>query len=89
MTKMKAFHIRAYFNPTNEIKGAKRDVHGVLLLSERGFVSVQRRGHDGLLAAHGSGRERRVLQIKCVLLGPQIKKLGQDLHTKKERIYSL
>lgn len=60
----------------------KTDIHGVLLLSERGFVSVQRRSDDGLLAAHRSRRERRVLQVKRVLFGPQVEKLGKDSCTK-------
>lgn len=72
------------------MKGVKRDLHRVLLLSERGFVSVQRRGDDGLLAAHGSGRERRVLQIKRVLFGPQVEKLGGGgiIYTQNENLFT-
>lgn len=45
---------------------------------------MQRRGDDGLLAAHRSGRERRVLQIQRVLFGPQVEKLGKDSHMTHE-----
>lgn len=49
----------------------------VFLLGEGGLVTLQWRRDDGLLAAHWRGRERRVLQVVRVLLGPHIEKLEQ------------
>lgn len=65
------------------------DVHRVLLLSERGFVPVQRRSDDGLLTAHRSGRERRVLQVQRVLFGPQVEELRKrKIETRNDNVFT-
>lgn len=47
-------------------------LHRVLFLRQRGLVTLQRGGHDRLLAADRGGGEGRVLQVQGVLLGPHV-----------------
>lgn len=44
-------------------------------MSEGGLLALQWCRNDGLLAAHWRGREGRVLQVMCVLLGPHVEEL--------------
>lgn len=48
------------------------NLHRVLFLRQRGLVTLQRGGHDRLLAADRGGGEGRVLQVQGVLLGPHV-----------------